>query len=156
MSHSSRPAQAATPQALRARILAEIAVAQTLVCSTRGDYYNDENHAVCLDWRSALRADPVERDYDASRRARYASVPSTTCGWHSQTKPAASAPITNGCLRRWRTCCIALGENGSEYEDRFRRLQPPPEEWAMRTFNNGKSKALDIATRGRRAPASPS
>lgn len=117
------------------------------------DYYNGENYAVCLDFRAALQADALERDYDAltARKVRQRTVD----GLRQALQDPSSAERSDykWMLATMANSLYALGADGDEFEQRFRALQPAPEGWAIKTFDDGKRKALEIA---RRRPPHPS
>ncbi|MGE5047505.1 MAG: tetratricopeptide repeat-containing protein, partial [Deltaproteobacteria bacterium] len=88
------------------------------------DYYNGENYAVCLDLRAALQTDPQERDYDArtARKVRERTVD----GLRQALQDPACADRSDykWMLATMANSLYALGGDGNEFEQRFRRLDP--------------------------------
>jgi hypothetical protein len=107
----------------------------------RGDYYNGENYAACLDTRAALQTDPAEERYDTmtARKVRERII--------ANLRPLlrADAPGERPRDYLWMLATMAgthyaLGvAGGEEYEQRFRAMNPPG--WAIETFERGKRKA---------------
>lgn len=113
----------------------------------KGDYYNGENYAACLDLRAALQADAAERQYDAATarkvRARIVEVLGPLL---REDAPGERPRDYLWMLASMAGALYALGQPAAaEYERRFRGLQPPA--WAVDTFEDGKRKALAVAAK---------
>ena len=118
------------------------------------DYYNGENYALCLDLRAkALDAEsPDDALYDrlTARKARAKIYESLVASF---ADPAASERADyKWMLATMANVLYALGNEveAVTYEDRFRKLQPPPGAWEIGTFEDGKKYAVAIASSSRR------
>ena len=121
---------------------------KAIVCYGRGfevrrDYYNGENLATCLDYRSQVQREAEERDYDrkTASKVRKAIVENL----EEATKAESFEERTD---RRWvfatlAHCHFALGNNaaGDRYEARFH--QEHPADWELETYESSKAAALE-------------
>lgn len=111
----------------------------------RGDYYNGENLATCLDYRSRVQDEAQEDDYDrkTASKVRESIV-------ENLQKEMEKASFGDRMDRKWvfatlANCYFALGNDaaGNRYEGRFR--QEHPAEWELETYESGKLAALQHA-----------
>ena len=109
----------------------------------RRDYYNGENLATCLDYRSKVQRDAVERDYD---RKTASKVRESIVLYLEHAIEADS--FRERSDRKWifatlANCHFALGNNaaGDRYEVTFH--QEHPADWEVETYESGKAAALD-------------
>ena len=113
--------------------------------AVKNDYYNGENYALCLDLRSAQQTDKVEAGYDCmtARKAR-----------ERVRRSLKQAFADSSCKERpdylWMLATAshieyALGDAtaGEAFERAFRDQAPP--KWAIETFDDGRSYALNLA-----------
>ena len=108
----------------------------------RHDYYNGENLATCLDYRSKVQGEAEERDYD---RKTASKVRESIVLILEEAIEEASFPERMD--RKWvfatlANCHFSLGNHaaGNRYEDSF--LQENPSEWELETYESGKAAAL--------------
>ena len=111
----------------------------------RRDYYNGENLATCLTYRSEVQTDPAEIDYDrtSARKVRELIV--------EDLKQAIKAKWFNERTdRKWvfatlANCSFALRDDvvGEQYEALF--LAERPARWEIETYESGKVAALEGA-----------
>ena len=108
----------------------------------RRDYYNGENLATCLDYRSKVQADEEERDYD---RKTASKVRESIVSNLERAMEAES--FLERADRKWvfatlANCHFALGNNaeGDRFEARFR--EEGPADWELETYTSGKAAAL--------------
>ena len=109
----------------------------------RRDYYNGENLATCLDYRSKVQRDPAERDYDR----RTASKVRESIVWNLEQAIEADS-FRERTDRMWvfatlANCHFALGNNaaGDQYEARFHKERPA--DWEVETYESGKAAVLE-------------
>ena len=109
----------------------------------RRDYYNGENLATCLDYRSKVQREPEERDYDrkTASKVRESIV-------KNLKEAIATASFGDRADRKWvfatlANCHFALGNSdaGDQYEARFR--QEHPARWELESYESGKVAALE-------------
>lgn len=109
----------------------------------RRDYYNGENLATCLDYRSEVQADPAECDYDraSARKVRELIV--------VDLKQAINDKwFKERTDRKWvfatlANCSFALRDRaeGQRYEALF--LAERPAQWEIETYESGKTAAFN-------------
>ena len=109
----------------------------------RRDYYNGENLATCLDYRSAVQDDKEEREYD--RKTAFKVRESVISSLEEAIESSSFVERTD---RKWvfatlANCHFALGNNaaGDRYEARFRAEAPA--DWELETYASGKAAALE-------------
>lgn len=109
----------------------------------RRDYYNGENLATCLDYRSKVQRDPTERDYDR----RTASKVRESIVWNLE-KAIEADSFLERTDRKWvfatlANCHFALGNiaAGDRYEARFHKERPA--DWEVETYAAGKAAAQE-------------
>ena len=111
----------------------------------RRDYYNGENLATCLDYRSKAHRDPAERDYDrkTASKVRKSIV-------LSLERVIESDSFRERTDRKWvfatlANCNFSLGDNaaGDRYEAMFHDEHPA--DWEVETYESGKTAALERA-----------
>lgn len=109
----------------------------------RRDYYNGENLATCLDFRTKIQTDPSEADYDrkTASKVREALIAILT-------EAVEAESFEDRSDRKWvfatlANCNFALGdlENGGRYEALFRNEQLAG--WEIETYEAGKTAVLD-------------
>ena len=111
----------------------------------RRDYYNGENLATCLDYRSQAQTEAEERDYDRRTASKVREsiveylereIESASFGERGDRR-CVFATLAN--------CHFALGKDaaGRRYEARFR--QERPADWELETYESGKVAALQRA-----------
>lgn len=109
----------------------------------RRDYYNGENLATCLDFRSKTQTDSSEADYDrrTALKVREALIVILTEG--VQAESFTDRPDRKWVLATLANCSFALGdiEKGNRYEALFRQEQPA--DWEVETYEAGKAAALE-------------
>lgn len=108
----------------------------------RRDYYNGENLATCLDYRSNVQREAEESDYDrkTASKVRESIV-------EMLEEAIETASFRDRTDRKWvfatlANCHFALGNNaaGDRYETRFH--QEHPADWELETYESGKAAAL--------------
>ena len=109
----------------------------------RRDYYNGENLAICLNYRSKVQTDPAEADYDrrTATKVRESIV--------AELKRATEAKwFEDRTDRKWvfatlANCSFALGEKGmgEQYEALF--FAERPAQWEVETYESGKVPVLE-------------
>ena len=111
----------------------------------RRDYYNGENLATCLDYRSKIQVDPSEAGYD---RKTATKVRESLIANLKQTLESASFEERSD--RKWvlatlANCSFALGDiaNGTRYEARFHEERPA--DWEIQTYETGKAAVLEYS-----------
>lgn len=109
----------------------------------RRDYYNGENLATCLDYRSKVQGDPAEREYDR----RTASKVRESIVWNLE-KAIKADSFRERTDRKWvfatlANCHFALGNiaAGDRYEAGFHKEHPA--DWEVKTYKAGKAAALE-------------
>ncbi len=109
----------------------------------RRDYYNGENLATCLDYRSKVQRDPAERDYDR----RTASKVRESIVWNLE-KAIEADSFLERTDRKWvfatlANCHFALGNivAGDRFEARFHKERPA--DWEVETYDAGKAAAQE-------------
>ena len=109
----------------------------------RRDYYNGENLATCLDYRSKVQGEPEERDYD--RRTASKVRASIVSNLEEEIKEASFQERMD---RKWvfatlANCHYSLGNHaaGKRYEVSF--FQEDPGVWELETYESGKAAALE-------------
>lgn len=109
----------------------------------RRDYYNGENLATCLDYRSKVQRDSTEGDYDR----RTASKVRESIVWNLE-KAIEADSFLERTDRKWvfatlANCHFALGNiaAGDRYEARFHKERPA--DWEVETYEAGKAAALE-------------
>ena len=105
----------------------------------RRDYYNGENLATCLSYRSRVQTDPAEADYDqkTASKVRESII--------SELERASEAEwFEERTDRKWvfatlANCSFALGDKvkGKNYEAMF--LAERPAQWEIGTYEAGKA-----------------
>ena len=109
----------------------------------RRDYYNGENLATCLDYRSKIQTDASEAHYDrmTASKVRESIVANLTEAMKAES-------FEDRTDRKWvfatlANCSFALGDsvNGNQYEALF--LKEDPSQWETETYEAGKAAALD-------------
>lgn len=108
----------------------------------RGDYYNGENAATCLERRSQIQTDENEALFDmmSARKIREAIVESLLQMVGSEDFDQRSDKMW--VLATLANCSFALGdcERGDAFETRFE--QENPADWQRATYEQGKQFAL--------------
>ena len=109
----------------------------------RRDYYNGENLATCLDYRSKVQRDPAEGDYDR----RTASKVRESIVWNLE-KAIEADSFRERTDRKWvfatlANCHFALGNiaAGDRFEARFHKERPA--DWEVETYEAGKAAAQE-------------
>ena len=109
----------------------------------RRDYYNGENLATCLDYRSKVQPDPAERDYDRKTASKVREL--IVLNLERTIKEDSFLERTD---RKWvlatlANCSFALGDNvaGDRYEAMFQEEHPA--DWEVETYESGKVAALE-------------
>ena len=104
----------------------------------RGDYYNGENAAMCLEIRTKLQNDDDEALYDrmSATKIRETVVENLIKIVESESFDERSDQIW--VFATLANCSIALGavEESEKYETLFMELKPA--DWQVETYNNGK------------------
>lgn len=109
----------------------------------RRDYYNGENLATCLDYRSEVQSDRSESDYDQRTAAKVrASI------IVNLKEMIAAESFEDRTDRKWvlatlANCSFALGAvtEGEQYEARFH--DESPADWEVETYEAGKAALLN-------------
>ena len=110
----------------------------------RGDYYNGENAATCLEQRSKLQNDPNEGLYDrmTASKIREEII-------RNLKEIILSEEINERLDRLWiyatlANCSFALGQNkeGEDYEAQFIECQPA--DWQIDTYDCGKKMVMNF------------
>ena len=109
----------------------------------RRDYYNGENLATCLDFRTKIQTDLPEANYD---RMAASKVREYLIG--ILTEAVASESFDDRPDRKWvfatlANCSFALGDlaNGFHYEALFRNESPS--DWEIETYEASKTAVLE-------------
>ena len=109
----------------------------------RRDYYNGENLATCLDYRSKVQRDPAEGDYDR----RTASKVRESIVWNLE-KAIEADSFRERTDRKWvfatlANCHFALGNiaAGDRFEARFHKERLA--DWEVETYEAGKAAAQE-------------
>lgn len=111
----------------------------------RRDYYNGENLATCLDYRSDTHHDAAERDYDrkTASKVRESIV-------ENLQRVIEAESFSERTDRKWifatlANCSFALGDKvaGDRYEAMFRGEHPAY--WEIETYESGKAAMLERA-----------
>ena len=115
------------------------------------DYYTGENYALCLDLRARVNdaTAPDEASYDrlTARKARTKIHELLLAALADRS--AVERRDYKWMLATMANVLFAVGKGGeaAAYEERFRGLQPPPAQWEVQTFEDGKKYAMAIASR---------
>lgn len=109
----------------------------------RRDYYNGENLATCLDYRSKIHRDPTERDYDRRRASKVRE--SIVRNLEHAIEADSFRERTD---RKWvfatlANCYFALDNRaaGDRFEAKFYRERPA--DWEVETYESGKTAVLE-------------
>jgi tetratricopeptide (TPR) repeat protein len=104
----------------------------------RGDYYNGENAATCLEIRTKLQENADEAMYDqmSAKKIREVIIETLTEIFEGANFDERSDQVW--VFATLANCNIALGkhESAKKYEDLF--LATEPADWQIETYNNGK------------------
>ena len=113
------------------------------------DYYNGENYALCLDLRAKLldETSPEDALYDRTTARKVRSKIYDLLLVALADRTAFERPDYKWMLATMAGVLYALGktEEAATYENRFRTLDPPPADWEIRTFDDGKTYARTLA-----------
>jgi len=111
----------------------------------KGDYYNGENYALCLDLRAKDQTDPVEANYDrmTAQKVRRRVQDTLTRAFGEHT--AFERPDLQWMLATMSNVARALKDvaTADDYEARFRALRRP--QWELDTFEAGRRYAEALA-----------
>ena len=111
----------------------------------RRDYYNGENLATCLDYRSKVQRDPAERDYDRRTASKVRESIVANLEQAMEADSFRERTDHKWVLATLANCQFALGNNaaGDRYEARFHKERPA--DWEVETYELGKAAALERA-----------
>ena len=112
----------------------------------KGDYYNGENYALCLDWRANKQTDPAEAVYGTGTTARKVRGRIRDSLALALAEPTAQQRSDyHWMLASMANAAYAVGDvtTASDHEARFRALGRP--DWEVKTFEGGKEYALKLA-----------
>jgi hypothetical protein len=112
----------------------------------RRDYYNGENYAICLDLRAPTHSDAAESTYDrtTARKVRLRVRESLEQRFSDTSTRELEDYVW--MLATMTNTLYAVGDSdgAQKYEAEF--LKQGPAKWQIESFNDGKSKALAVAT----------
>lgn len=110
----------------------------------RGDYYNGENAATCLEIRSTIQTDANEALFDrmSAQKIRGAVIERLRMDVADENFAERSDQLW--VYATLANCLFALGDNGEadKYEAKF--LNEEPADWQKETYFEGKSRALNF------------
>lgn len=110
----------------------------------RGDYYNGENAATCLEMRSSIQGDDDEKKYDEMSALKIrTSIIEQLVRIVNEDEFAERSDVL-WVYATLANCMIAIGddEKASEYEIKFQNENPA--EWQLETFKVGKKSVIDF------------
>ena len=108
----------------------------------RRDYYNGDNLATCLDFRTKIQTDPSEANYDRMTAAKVRESLIAILTVAVEAEFFEDRPDRKWVFATLANCSFALGdlENGDHYEALFRNERPA--DWEIETYNAGKLAVL--------------
>lgn len=109
----------------------------------RRDYYNGENLATCLNFRSKVQSDPAERDYDRTSATKVRELLVADLKQVIEVKWFEERTDRKWVFATLANCSFALGDEvgGEQYEAMF--LAERPAQWEMETYESGKIAVLE-------------
>lgn len=104
----------------------------------RRDYYNGENLATCLDFRTKVQADPQEANYDRMNASKVRQSVVTILTEYMEAESFEDRPDRKWVFATLANCSFALGDlaSGNHYESLFRNERPA--NWEIETYEAGK------------------
>lgn len=111
----------------------------------RKDYYNGENYALCLDYRSELQQDQDERLYDRMSARKVREELRAILAGIVSSESLAERSDAKWVLATAANTAFALGrsEEAEAFEARF--LAAEPADWEVETYEKNKEDMLRIA-----------
>ena len=109
----------------------------------RRDYYNGENLATCLDFRTKIQTDPSEANYDRKTATKVRESLVAILTEAVEADSFEDRPDRKWVFATLANCSFALGDlaNGVHYEALFREERPA--DWEIETYGAGRASALD-------------
>jgi hypothetical protein len=104
----------------------------------KGDYYNGENYAACLDLRAAVQTDASEALYDRTTAKKVRLRVRSGLEAALAEPDVRSRPDYHWMLASMANIAYALGDvaTGADHEARFRALNPPA--WQVKSFEEAR------------------
>lgn len=109
----------------------------------RRDYYNGENLATCLDYRSKTHRDPAEREYDRKTASKVRELIIANLQRVIEAETFSERTDRKWIFATLANCSFSLGDKlaGDQYEAMFRGEHPAS--WEIETYESGKAAILE-------------